>query len=146
MRQGLPFPDWPHKPQAELLSNHEPSEPYLDEADIFADSFEPSEWNNHNSDTSLTIQNKTRTQINSQGQPDGPNQWKDDNQLAIDNQIIFATAKILKRCRRKGKVQYKVKWLNYPISQSTWEPEENILDRRLIESFEHRDQQGANRR
>ena len=34
-------------------------------------------------------------------------------------------------------MQYKVKWLGYPEDQSTWEPEENILDKRLIEHFEH---------
>ena len=87
----------------------------------------------------------TRTQINSQGQPDAPDQRKDDNQFVIDNQTIFAAEKILKRRKRKGRVQYKVKLLNYPISQSTWEPKENILDRRLIESFERRDERGANR-
>ncbi|XP_015762141.1 PREDICTED: uncharacterized protein LOC107341253 [Acropora digitifera] len=126
-------------------SNDDPSEPHLDESDIPADSFESSESHNHNSDTSVTVENNTRAQTNSQGQPDAPDQRKDDNQFAIDNQTIFAAEKILKHRKRKGKVQYKVKWLNYPMSQSTWEPEENILDRRLIESFERRDERGANR-
>ena len=127
-------------------SNDDPSEPYLDESDIPADSFEASESHNHNSDTSVTVENNTRTQINSQGQPDAPDQRKDDNQFVIDNQTIFAAEKILKRRKRKDRVQYKVKWLNYPISQSTWEPEENILDSRLIQSFKRRDERGANRR
>ena len=34
-------------------------------------------------------------------------------------------------------MQYKVKWLGHPKGQWTWEPEENILDERLIEHFEH---------
>ena len=34
-------------------------------------------------------------------------------------------------------MQYKVKWLGYSENQSTWETEENILDERLIEHFEH---------
>ena len=33
-------------------------------------------------------------------------------------------------------MQYKVKWLGYLEDQSTWEPEENILDKCLIEHFE----------
>ena len=139
-----PFVDSALRP-IEPPSNDDPSEPYLDESDIPADSFEPSESDNHNSDTSVTVENNTRTQINLQGQPDAPDQRKDDNQFIIDYQTIFAAEKILKPRKRKVKIQYKVKWLNFPMSQSesmsqsTWEPEENILDRRLIESFEHRD-------
>ena len=34
-------------------------------------------------------------------------------------------------------MQYKVKCLCYPEDQSTWEPEENILDKCLFEKFEH---------
>ena len=139
-----PFVDPALRP-IEPPSDDDPSEPYLDEPDIPADSFEPSESNNPNSDTSVTVENNTRTQVNLQGQSNAPDQRKDDNQFAIDDQTIFAAEKILKRRKRKGKVQYKVKWLNYPMSQSTWEPEENILDRRLIESFERSDKGGANR-
>ena len=116
-------------------SNDDPSEPYLDESDIPADSFESSESHNHNSNTSITVKNDTRTQINSKGQPDAPDQRKDDNQFVIDSQTIFAAEKILKCPKRKGKVQNKVKWLNYPMSQSTWEPEEIILNRRLSSNW-----------
>lgn len=56
-------------------------------------------------------------------------------QVTVDNQTIFNAEKILKRRKRKGKNQYLVKWLGYPKSQSTWEAEENILDKRLIENF-----------
>ena len=139
-----PFVDPALRP-IEPPSNDDPSEPYLDESDIPADSFESSESHNHNSDTSVTVEDNTRARINSQGQLDAPDQRKDENQFVIDNQTIFAAEKILKRRKRKGRVQYKVKWLNYPISQSTWEPEENTLDRRLIESFGPRDEGGANR-
>ena len=34
-----------------------------------------------------------------------------------DNQSIFAAERILKKRRRKGKMQYKVKWLGYPEDQ-----------------------------
>ena len=61
----------------------------------------------------------------------------DDNQVIIDNQSVFAAERILKKRKRKDKMQYKVKWLCYPEDQSTWEPGENILDKRLIEHFEH---------
>ena len=139
-----PFVDPALRP-IEPPSDDDPSEPLLDESDIPADSLEPSESNNHNSDTSVTVKNYSLTQINSQGQPGAPDQRKDDNQFAIDNQTIFAAEKFLKRRKRKGKVQYKVKRLNYPVSQSTWEPEENILDTRLIQNFERSDELRANR-
>ena len=58
-----------------------------------------------------------------------------DNQIAIDNQSIFAAEKVFKKRKRKGKI--RLKWLGYPEDQSTWEPEENILDKRLIKHFEH---------
>ena len=61
----------------------------------------------------------------------------DDDQVVMDNLSIFAAERILKKRKRKGKMQYKVKWLGYPEDQSTWEPEENILDKRLFEHFEH---------
>ena len=91
--------------QFEPPSNDDPSEPYLDESDIPADSFESNESHDHNSDTSVTVENNTRMQINSQGPPDAPDQRKDDNQVVIDNQTIFAAEKILKRRKREGNVQ-----------------------------------------
>ena len=68
---------------------------------------------------------------------ESPNQQLDDDQVVMDNQSIFAAERILKKRKRNGKMQYKVKWLGYPEDQSTWEPEENILDKSLIEHFEH---------
>ena len=55
----------------------------------------------------------------------------------IINRSIFAAERILKKRERKGKMQYKVKWLGYLEDKSTWEPEENTLDKRVIEHFEH---------
>ena len=47
---------------------------------------------------------------------------------------------MLKEFSRNVKEKAKcneVKWLGHPEDQSTWESEENILDRRFIEHFEH---------
>ena len=60
------------------------------------------------------------------------------NQLCDILRNVNASAeKILKKRKRKDKMQYKVKWLGHPENQSTWGPEENISDKRLIEHFEH---------
>ena len=141
-----PFVDPALRP-IEPPSNDELSEPYLDESDIPVDSFELGESNSHNNGTSITVENNASLQFNSQGHPDAPHQQKDDdNQFVIDNQTVSAAERILGRRKRNGKVQYKVKSLNYPMSQSTRDLEENILDRRLIENFERSSERGGNRR
>lgn len=48
---------------------------------------------------------------------------------------VYHAEKIIKSRRRNGQVQYLVKWANYPSSENTWEPEENILDSRLLDEF-----------
>ena len=104
----------------------DPSEPYLDETDLPNDSFEKelpvtsSEKDDRSSCTKQAISP-------SQSLP---------QQVTIDNQTVFRAEKILKSRKRKGKRQYLVKWFGYPNNQSTWEPEENILDKRLIKNFE----------
>ena len=116
----------------------DPSEPYLDEADIPADSFEVSESSGRDNDTNVTAEKHDAcSPAHSQEALESPNQQLDDDQIVIDNQSISAAERILKKRKRKGKLQYKVKWLGYPEHQSTWEPEENILDKSLIEHFEH---------
>ena len=116
----------------------DPSEPYLDESDIPADSFEVSEPSSHDHDTNVTAENHDeRWPLPSQEPPNSSNQQVDDDQVVIDNQSIFAAERIPKKRKRRGKMQYKVKWLGYPQDQSTLEPEDNILDKRLIEHFEH---------
>ncbi|XP_008314485.1 chromobox protein homolog 6a [Cynoglossus semilaevis] len=52
---------------------------------------------------------------------------------------IFAAEAILKRRVRKGRLEYLVKWKGWAMKHSTWEPEENILDDRLIMGFEQKE-------
>ena len=103
-----------------------------------ADSFEVSESSSNDNVTNVTAEKHDAcSPSHSQEALESSNQQLDDDQVVIDNQSIFAAERILRKRKRKGKMQYKVKWLGYPEDQSTWEPEENILDKRLIEHFEH---------
>ena len=56
----------------------------------------------------------------------------------LSDPTVYAAEKILETRKRHGKQQYLVKWTNFSVSESTWEPEENILDQRLLDNF-HRD-------
>ncbi|KAL1491525.1 hypothetical protein ABEB36_012109 [Hypothenemus hampei] len=49
---------------------------------------------------------------------------------------VYAAERIMKKRVRKGVVEYYVKWKGWSQRHNTWEPEENILDGRLIEQFE----------
>ena len=44
----------------------------------------------------------------------------------------------MKKRMKKGRQEYLVKWKGWSVKNSTWEPEENILDMRLIHQFEKR--------
>merc|ERR1712106_959716 len=48
---------------------------------------------------------------------------------------VFAAEAITKKRTRKGGTEYLVKWKGWSPRYSTWEPEENILDPRLIQQF-----------
>lgn len=48
---------------------------------------------------------------------------------------VFAAERIQKKRIRRGKVEYFVKWKGWSPKYNTWEPEENILDSRLIHAF-----------
>ncbi len=51
---------------------------------------------------------------------------------------VFAAEAITKRRFKKGRVEYLVKWKGWSPKYSTWEPEENILDPRLIHQYNKR--------
>ncbi|XP_041977599.1 polycomb group protein Pc [Aricia agestis] len=49
---------------------------------------------------------------------------------------VYAAERIMKQRIRRNKVEYYVKWKGWKPKYNTWEPAENILDPRLIQSFE----------
>ncbi|XP_022101857.1 chromobox protein homolog 7-like isoform X2 [Acanthaster planci] len=51
---------------------------------------------------------------------------------------VYAAEELRDRRIRKGKPEYLVKWKGWSNKYNTWEPEENILDRRLVEIFNRR--------
>ena len=103
----------------------DPSEPYLEESDIPEDCFEVEQ--------SISAGAQTSPPDHAASQPQAS--CEPQQQITVDNLTVFNAEKILKCRKQKGKNQYLVKWVGYPKNQATWEPEENILDKRLIEAF-----------
>lgn len=59
--------------------------------------------------------------------------------LNSDYHTEYEVEKILDKRFKNGKVQYKVKWKDYSLSESTWEPEENLEgSKELVKEFEKR--------
>ena len=57
-------------------------------------------------------------------------------ELSAVGERVFAAECILRKRIRKSRLEYFVKWKGWSPKYNTWEPEANILDPRLIESFE----------
>ena len=55
--------------------------------------------------------------------------------IVIDNKTMFSAEKNSKTSKEKRKGRVLGQVAQFPKSQSTWEPEENILDKRLIDNF-----------
>ena len=54
---------------------------------------------------------------------------------------IFVVERILnRRVRENGKIEYSIKWFGYEQIDATWEPEENIFCKDLIDEFEGNEQ------
>ena len=115
----------------------DPAEPYLDEADIPKDSFEPNN-SKHAEENTLDIGLNpvgkqalvTQQSHEEKESNEESDQEKTKNQLqnakettpeavVIDNKTVFNAEKILKHRKRNGKVEYLVKWLNFPKGQPT---------------------------
>ncbi|XP_033822809.1 chromobox protein homolog 8b [Periophthalmus magnuspinnatus] len=62
-------------------------------------------------------------------------------ELSAVGERVFAAESIIKRRIRKGRIEYLVKWKGWSPKYSTWEPEENILDSRLLAAFEQRERE-----
>ncbi|THD23310.1 putative Polycomb group protein Pc [Fasciola hepatica] len=52
---------------------------------------------------------------------------------------VYRVERLVAKRTRSNRVEYLVKWKNWSEAHNTWEPEKNILDRRLIDSFERRE-------
>ena len=128
----------------------DPAEPYIQEYDIPKDCFEPIsaeanpkdiELNPVSIEMPLSLQPQKEKESNKESdQEKTKNQLQNakestPEEIVIDNETVFSAEKILKHRKRNGKVEYLVKWLFFPKSQSTWEPEHHILDRRLIDNY-----------
>ncbi|KAH8295809.1 hypothetical protein KR018_010130 [Drosophila ironensis] len=61
---------------------------------------------------------------------------RDNAQDDRDDFLVYAAEKIIQKRVRKGNVEYRVKWKGWNQRYNTWEPEVNILDRRLIDIYE----------
>ncbi|XP_029455036.1 chromobox protein homolog 8 [Rhinatrema bivittatum] len=62
-------------------------------------------------------------------------------ELSAVGERVFAAESLLKRRIRRGRMEYLVKWKGWSQKYSTWEPEENILDARLVAAFEERERE-----
>ena len=69
----------------------------------------------------------------SQAQEDDSPRISSDPTPVPDN--ICQKEKLLKQMMKDGEHQFLVKWLGFPPSQNSWEPADNILDKRLITAF-----------
>lgn len=59
--------------------------------------------------------------------------------IAIGEQV-FAVESITKKRVRKGNVEYLLKWQGWSPKYSSWEPEDNILDPRLVVAYEEKEE------
>ncbi|KAH9424176.1 Chromobox protein 8 [Dermatophagoides pteronyssinus] len=66
-------------------------------------------------------------------------------ELSAVGERVFAAECILKKRTRKNRVEYLVKWRGWSKKYNTWEPTENILDHRLIDSFNKAQKRRANK-
>ncbi|XP_046893937.1 chromobox homolog 7a isoform X1 [Hypomesus transpacificus] len=61
-------------------------------------------------------------------------------ELSSIGEQVFAVESITKKRVRKGNVEYLLKWQGWSPKYSTWEPEDNILDPRLVLAYEEKEE------
>ena len=120
--------DRPIDPPTEPLGDM----PYLAIDDLPEDSFD-------NSDTSHDQVNPTEQTAPTTTPDDVTNDTADvESATLIDNDTVFNAETLLDRRLQNGQVQFLVKWAGFPRAEATWEPSENILDKRLLDDFNTR--------
>ena len=117
--------------------SYDPSEPDLDESDFPKDCLEPElpVVENASANEHLRVSNSRKNSLLSEEENRLEQLQSHPDDIVIDDETVFRAEKILKPRRKKGKMQYLVKWFDFPMSESTWEPEENILDKHLTDVF-----------
>ena len=55
---------------------------------------------------------------------------------------IYIVAKLLKKRKHEGKIEYLVQWFGCSKDKNSWEPESHILDKNLIKEFDARESCG----
>jgi Chromo (CHRromatin Organisation MOdifier) domain len=58
--------------------------------------------------------------------------------VVVNGQVEYLVETILDSRMVRSKTQYLVKWKGYPIYESTWEPEENVLGSEAIADIQAR--------
>ena len=113
-------------------------EPYLDDSDIDNASFQLIDTTEPKDRTKTKPKLTTKSTVDTQKpQASDTNTSNTASSVSpeIDNQTIFNAERLLKSRVQDGKTQYLVKWVGFPLNQSTWEDKENILGQRLFDNF-----------
>jgi len=55
--------------------------------------------------------------------------------ITINDEEEYEVEQILDKRKHYGKVQYLIKWKGYPLSEASWEPEENLNCPELLKEF-----------
>ena len=110
---------------------------YLVPTDLPTDSFEPQSDDTHQPPGTDPVDIIVpQPQPNCNDLPDvNTSVTPTDPTPALDSDVYSVECLVAVR-KHAGKTQYLVKWLGYPVTANTWEPAENIIDKRLIEHFE----------
>ncbi|XP_034047066.1 chromobox protein homolog 2 [Thalassophryne amazonica] len=62
-------------------------------------------------------------------------------ELSAVGEQVFDAECILNKRSRKGKLEFLVKWRGWSAKHNSWEPQENILDPRLLAAFNKKEQE-----